>query len=101
MIDQSMLQERLSRVSLMMRNVDHLLEMGLIRNFHDEEECGKTAGAVTPDGKYGVLLTESQWLEIVAKLGGHGKKGKKQAASAGKQTREISRENIIWKQMHQ
>ena len=103
-IGQNILQEHLSSFALMLRDVDYLHEIGLIRSFRDEEECGKVVGAVTPDGS-GVILRAQERRVIVAKLGGRGKKDKNrrstEADTPGTQPPLVARENIIWKQMCQ
>lgn len=91
-LDNAAIEDGLSRVALMLQDVGHLHDTGLVRTFHDEEECGRTAGAVTPEG-YGVLLRADERRAIVEKLGGRVKKEKKSSPTA--------RDNIIWKQMCQ
>ena len=88
MIDQAVLEDRMSDVTQMLRDVERLHAMGLIRSFHDEEECGKTVGSITPEGNG--ILTAKERQSIVDKLGGRGKKEK---------TQKEKRENIVWNQM--
>lgn len=88
MIDQAVLQDRISDVTLMLRDVERLYAMGLVRSFHNEEECGKTVGAITPEGNG--ILTAKERQSIVDKLGGRVKKEKNQ---------KQKRENIVWNQM--
>jgi len=99
MIDQNLLEERLSEVALMLRDVDHLHDIGLIRSFRDEEECGKAVGAVPPSG-YG-FLTAGERRDIVDKLGGCGKSEKKPGTTSTEGKQVASSDNIIWKQMCQ
>ena len=104
-IDHSLLQDHFSALTVMLRDIERLHAIGLIRSFDSEEECGKTAGAVTAEGS-GVLLLAEERRAVVGKLGGSNKKAGKQRQNdidtiPGKRRSISPRENMIWKQMRQ
>ena len=106
-INEDLFQQNLEALKLFFEDIIRLKEMGLIRTFCDEEECGKTVGWSR------VLLTAEERRQIVSKLGG----GKSGAATANNKRRvsgttsyarqegrlvaAAAEENTIWKQMCQ
>ena len=95
-IDEVTFQEALLSMENMLSDLTRLCNQGLLRTFHDEEECGKIAGSVGIEGN-GVLLSADERRAVLEKLGGSKKK-----ANTQQQRKSVSpRENEIWKQMSQ
>ena len=106
-INEDLFQQNLEALKLFFEDIIRLKEMGLIRTFCDEEECGKTVGWSR------VLLTAEERRQVISKLGG----GKNGAATANNKRRvsgttgyarqegrlaaAAAEENEIWKQMCQ
>jgi len=99
-IDEELFQKYIAILRLFVTDLGRLKEMGLVRNFSTEEECGKAVGTAR------TLLTADERRQVLAKLGG----GKQQSAAPTKPRRpsfgsskrkqpSAPVENEIWKQM--
>eukprot|EP00536_Pseudo-nitzschia_multiseries_P014936 jgi/Psemu1/216379/e_gw1.793.34.1 len=91
-IDREYVDLQIEAVVVLLEDIKRLFQMGLIRSFHNEEECGRTIGK--RNGKYDytavALLRQDEQRTVLAKLGGGQKQKQKQKAA-----------NLIWKQMSQ
>ena len=100
-IDWALVERQVQSLSLLVDDLQQLFRMGLIRSFRDEEECGKSVGAVQ---KYGLLRMEEQQA-ILSKLGGSNSKrksiGQGRISPRGSSSSTPIHENRIWKQMSQ
>lgn len=95
-IDEVSFQEALLNMKHMLSDLFRLCNQGLLRTFHDEEECGKIAGSVGMEG-HGVLLSADERRTVLEKLGGSNRK-----TNTERDLKSVSpRENEIWKQMSQ
>ena len=99
-IDEDMFQEALLKMNEMISDLNRLCKQGLLRTFHDEEECGKMAGSVSLEGS-GVLLSADERRSVLEKLGGSKKKTNNRREPKGERKSISPRENGIWKQMSQ
>jgi hypothetical protein len=98
LIDLQLVERHLDCLELLVEDLQRLHQMGLIRSFRDEKECGKTVGEAQ---KYGLLRMEERGA-ILSKLGGSNKhKASLNGKTAPKGHGGTANENRIWKQMCQ
>ncbi|CAB9528290.1 FANCD2 FANCI-associated nuclease 1 [Seminavis robusta] len=97
--DEGLFQKHCEALNVCLGDVTRLKEMGLIRQFLSEKECGQTVGT-----SCGPLTTEER-SALLGKLGGGKKKATKKGLPnattdrGGKTSSSASRENEIWRQM--
>ena len=122
-IDQEYLDLQMEAVKVFLGDIKQLFQMGFIRSFQNEEECGKIIGKRKEKYDYTAasLLRQDEQRTVLAKLGGCGRNKKMQtktnrqstttrgygdginnrSASSSTLLAESSSENLIWKQMCQ
>lgn len=94
LLDMDMLHRQLDYACLLVKDWTELQNMGFLRTFSNEEECGKTVGL-----KNGILTQDDQ-NRILQLLGC--KKKSLQRSQSGQNTKSNSpngSENLVWKQM--
>ena len=109
LINEKLFQQHMEALAVFLKDLIRLREMGLVRSFFDEEECGKTVGTAR------VVLTQEERKQVLAKLGGGGRKKtnsgpsqQRRPSTLDSNARQGSRssststavaENEIWNQM--
>lgn len=103
LIDEAKFAASLRAMEQMMDDMQRLVDLGLARTFQDEEECGRTAGAVSAE-RGGILLSADERCNVLTKLGGTKKKGSRPRGMTPvtmESNSLNSTDNLIWKQMRQ
>jgi hypothetical protein len=90
-------RQGISKAVLMILDLNRLCELGLLRKFRHEEECGKVIGSVGSEG-CGTLLNAEERRSMLDKLGGSKRKSTKSKVS---QNAIPPKGNEILKQMSQ
>ncbi|OEU19839.1 hypothetical protein FRACYDRAFT_206636 [Fragilariopsis cylindrus CCMP1102] len=75
-IDQEYLDLQMEAVKVFLGDIKQLFQMGFIRSFQNEEECGKVIGKTKDKYDYTAasLLRQDEQRTVLAKLGGCGRK---------------------------
>jgi hypothetical protein len=126
-IDQEYLDLQMEAVKVLLGDIKQLFQMGFIRSFQNEEECGKVVGKRKEKYDYTAasLLRQDEQRTVLAKLGGGGRKksqtnsninnrssttnrgyggginNNSATSSSSTLLADSSSENLIWKQMCQ
>jgi hypothetical protein len=105
-IDHEFVDLQMEAVVVLVRDIERLFRIGLIRTFLSEEECGKTVGKRREKYDFAAapLLRQDEQRTILAKLGGGRKVKHSNVSPRTSPTPEQQQqplENLIWKQMCQ
>jgi hypothetical protein len=98
-IDEVSFQEALLNMKHMLSDLFSLCKQGLLRTFHDEEECGKIAGSVGMEG-HGVLLSADERRSVLDEARWIKEEGKRptrmeECQSTGKRNMEANESTAV------